>query len=307
MAGSSAMLTFIDTYLSVRRAAGYKLDTAQRYLASYARFAPNETHVRTETVLHWARQARSEASRAARLQALVRFARFAHTEDEHNEVPSPDMFRRHRDRRLPYLYSDAEIKRIVGYAQRLGPLDSLRPHTYSTLFGLLAATGMRISEALSLRLGDVTPDGLVIRQTKFRKSRLVYLHDSVANAVARYLAVRALVADADDHVFISHRGKHALHYPIAAETFQSVLRLAAISAPPGRPRPRLHDLRHTFAVKALQASRAARDHADQHMLALSTYLGHAHVADTYWYLDSTPQLMGDIADACDAFLQGDRS
>ena len=305
MAGSPAMLKTIDTYLNVRRAVGFKLKSAQHYLASYARFALCETHVRAETAIRWAGEARSEASRAARLQELVRFARFAHTEDERNEVPSSNVFRRRRHRRLPYLFSATEIMRIVAQAQRLGPRDSLRPHTYSTLFGLLAATGMRISEALSLRLGDITPDGLIIRETKFRKSRLVCLHASVVDAIDQYLALRVLVADADDHLFISHRGKHPLHYPIAGETFRKILKTAGISASPGRPQPRLHDLRHTFAVNALQACPVARDHVDQHMLALSTYLGHAHVADTYWYLDSTPQLMQDIAGACDTYLQGD--
>ena len=132
------MLKTIDTYLNVRRAAGFKLESTQRYLTSYARFAVSDTHVRTETVIRWAGLARSEASRATRLQELVRFARFAHTEDERNEVPSSDVFRRRRHRRLPYLFSAAEIVRIVEQVQHLGPRDSLRPHTYSTLFGLLS-------------------------------------------------------------------------------------------------------------------------------------------------------------------------
>ncbi|MCL2875473.1 MAG: tyrosine-type recombinase/integrase [Betaproteobacteria bacterium] len=299
------MLKSIDTYLNIRRAAGFKLKKTQTYLASYARFASGDIHVRAETAIRWAGLGRTESTRAVRLQELVRFARFAHTEDELNEVPSSDVFRHRRHRRLPYLFSAAEIIRIVGQAQRLGPSGSLRPHTYSTLFGLLAATGMRISEALSLRLCDITPDGLVIRETKFRKSRLVCLHPSVVDAIDEYLTLRTRVAGADDHLFISHRGKHPLHYPIACETFKTVLKAAKISAPAGRPQPRLHDLRHTFAVNALQACSVARDRADQHMLALSTYLGHAHVASTYWYLDSTPQLMRDIADACDTYLQGD--
>jgi integrase/recombinase XerD len=131
-------------------------------LHPYARFALSDTHVRADTAIRWAEQGRSEASRAARLQELVRFARFAHSEDERHEVPSSDAFRRRRHRRLPYLFSAAEIERIIEQAQCLGPPDSLRPHTYSTLFGLLAATGIRISEALSLRLRDITRDGLII-------------------------------------------------------------------------------------------------------------------------------------------------
>ncbi|MER2517220.1 MAG: tyrosine-type recombinase/integrase [Candidatus Accumulibacter phosphatis] len=236
----------IDTYLKVRRTLGFKLFTAQGYLVSYARFAAKagDVHMRTTTAIRWAKLGQSEASRAVRLNVLIRFARFAHAEERLHEVPPNHVFCHRCIRRHPYIFSDAEIVRILEQAQRLNPPGSLRPQTYSTLFGLLAATGMRISEALALRISDITPDGLIVRQTKFRKSRLVCLHDSVASAIGQYLVHRTKVVGADEHLFVSHRGGHPLGYAIAAETFQSVLAAAGVTAPPDRPRPRLHDLRH---------------------------------------------------------------
>jgi integrase len=296
----------IDTYLNVRRALGFKLDTVQGYLASYADFATSQgdMYVRAQSAIQWAELATSEASRGRRLDVLIRFARFAHADNNQHEIPPTGIFCSRHCRRQPYIFSDDEVQRIVQQARQLGPLDSLRPYTYSTLFGLLAATGMRISEGLALRINDITPDGLLIRETKFRKSRLVCLHDSVAAVLNRYLTLRSKVVGNDDHIFVSHRGGHRLHYHVAAETFSFVLDAAGINGTLGMPRPRLHDLRHRFAIKALLACPDSRCKVTQHMLALTTYMGHAHVGSTYWYLDSTPQLMNDIANACEAFLKG---
>jgi integrase/recombinase XerD len=235
---------------------------------------------------------------------LIRFARFVHADDSQHEIPPTGVFCRRHRRRQPYIFSDDEILRVVNQARQLGPPGTLRPHTYSTLFGLLAATGLRISEGLALRISDITPDGLLIRETKFRKSRLVYLHDSVTEALNLYLILRSKIAGNDEHIFVSHRGGHRLHYHVAAETFRFVLDAAGINGTPGMPRPRLHDLRHRFAVKALLACPDSRCKVTRHMLALTTYMGHAHVGSTYWYLDSTPQLMCDIANACETILKG---
>ena len=296
----------IDTYLTVRRALGFKLDTVQGYLANYACFATSQgdTHVRIQTAIQWAGQAVSEESRVRRLDVLIRFARFAHADDSKHEVPPNHVFCCRRHRRPPYIFSDDEVQRVVQQARKLGPPGTLRPHTYSTLFGLLASTGLRISEALALRIGDITPDGLLIRETKFRKSRLVCLHDSVAATLDRYLILRFKLGGDQEHIFVSHRGGHSLGYAIAAETFRFVLDAAGIHGTPSGPRPRLHDLRHRFAVKALLACPDSRGKVNRHMLALTTYMGHAHVGSTYWYLDSTPQLMSDIASACEALLEG---
>jgi integrase/recombinase XerD len=310
MAGGIAMLSdCVNAYLSLRRAAGFKLDTVERYLRSYADFATSrgDTHVVRDTVLAWAAKARSDESRGRRLDQLIRFARFVRADDPRHDIPPDHVFCKRQHRRIPYLLTDQEVARLLREAGNLGPTGSLRPHTYRTIFGLLAATGLRISEVLRLHFDDLTPDGLVIRETKFKKSRLVPLHGTVVEALDFYLEHRRRRAGADPYIFVSHRGGGRLGYDIVATTFQKVLDAAAIPDQPSRSKPRLHDLRHRFAVKALQACSDNRDHITRHMLALSTYLGHARVESTYWYLESTPPLMTDIAEACESFLTGGAS
>ena len=295
----------VNTYLSVRRAVGFKLKTVEGYLRSYANFATARGDIRvvSNTSIEWAGLATLQNQRANRLNVVIRFARFARAEDSCHEIPPANIFCGRRYRRTPYIFTDEEVQRLMLHSARLGPPGTLRPHTYSTLFGLLASTGLRISEALSLRFDDVTPEGLVIRETKFRKSRLVALHETAALALRHYLLRRGKFANCDDHVFVSCRGGK-LSYKIAATTFQEVLKAAGVQGKPNSPKPRLHDFRHRFAVKALQACPDGRDLVTRHMLALSTYMGHACLRSTYWYLESTPQLMKDIAGVCESFLQG---
>jgi integrase/recombinase XerD len=295
----------VDSYLAVRRAAGFALTPIEGYLRQFARFASGrgETHVVTHTAIAWATLAPSEAQRAYRLQIVRRFARFMHAEDPRHAVPPADVFRGHRQRPTPYIFSEEELQQLLGAAGRLGPVGSLRPQTYQTLFGLLAVTGMRVSEARNLHLQDVTADGLLIRATKFQKSRLLPLHATTRVALEQYLAQRRRIAGLAAHLFVTRRGG-PLSRTVITQTFHHVLTAAGIPQVTGPRRPRLIDLRHTFAVRALEASPEPRDAIGRHTLALTTYMGHTCVASTYWYLESTPQLMADIARSCAAFLYG---
>ncbi len=184
-------------------------------------------------------------------------------------------------------------------------MDSLLARSFSTLFALLASTGLRISEALALRFEDITDDGLVIRETKFRKSRLVPLHDTAVAGLERYLMFRRRCAGGENHLFVSPRGD-ALRYQYVRKNFRRLVQAIGLEPRPGQPRPQLHSFRHTFAVRALESCPDGRDRIAQHMLALSTYLGHASVAETYWYLQATPQLMKDVAHAAESFVKGER-
>jgi integrase len=181
----------------------------------------------------------------------------------------------------------------------------LRRDTYSTLFALLACTSLRASEAIRLRLQDITPDGLVIRCSKFRKSRLVPLHETARDGLERYLQHRCPYAPGDDHVFVSLRRKPLLLRDLET-AFQTAVRGIGLPEGSGRALPTPHSLRHTFAVRVLQACPDGRDAVTQNMVALSTYLGHAKIADTYWYLEAVPDLMTDIADRCERFVMGGR-
>lgn len=179
-------------------------------------------------------------------------------------------------------------------ASALGPRGSLRPKMYTTMLGLIAATGLRISEAIRLRLGDVTTAGLVVRETKFRKNRLVPLHQTTRQALEAYLKVRTKFAGTDDAVFLSERGT-GLRYTTVISSFLALLRSVGIHPGPGQRGPRIHDLRHTFAVRSLEQCVGNGEAVARHMVALSTYLGHAHIFDTYWYMQATPRLLADVA------------
>ena len=182
---------------------------------------------------------------------------------------------------------------------------TLRRDTYSTLFALLASTGLRLSEAIHLRLDDITPDGLVIRCSKFRKSRLVPLHETARAGLDRYLQRRLAYAPAEPLTSSCRSGGNRSCSMMPKSPFATAARAIGLPDSP-RARPTPHSLRHTFAVRALQACPDGRDAITRHMLALSTYLGHAKVADTYWYLEAVPELMTDIADSCERFVMGAR-
>lgn len=295
----------IDRYLEVRRAAGFELKGYESLLGDFARFAMHrsETHVRLETAIDWAAQAPSPYQRERRLAMVRRFADHARAEDPAHEIVPRNVFAKHKHRRpFPYIFSSEELLQLLDATAQLRPKRSLRPVTYYTLFGLLAATGLRISEAMHLVLDDVTTDGLVVRKTKFRKSRLLPLHETTQAALNRYLEQRQAVGGGDDHLFISRKGR-ALTYAMINGTFHFLVKRIQLRSESGQ-RPRIHDLRHHYALRPLEGSPGGHDRATRHMLALSTYLGHTHVRDTYWYLQATPRLMAGIADACEAFIQG---
>lgn len=298
----------IDAYLAIRRAAGFQLRVTEALLHHYARFAAarGETSVRAPTAVEWAALAPSPAQRGRRLETVTIFARHVHAEDARHEIPPMGVFSTRRIPYRPFIFTPAQIHQLLEHAARLPPAGSLRPRTYSTLFSLLAVTGLRISEALALRLEDLTPDGLLIRTTKFRKSRLVPLHPSAQRGLERYLECRRHLAGNDDHVFISLR-RRALDYHTVVATFLALVREMGLHPGPGQRGPRLHDLRHTFAVRALEACPSGYDQVSQHLLALSTYLGHAKLASTFVYLHTTPQLLADIAEQGERFSQGGRS
>jgi integrase len=168
---------------------------------------------------------------------------------------------------------------------------------------LLACTGLRASEAIRLRFDDITPDGLVIHRTQFRKSRLVPLHDTAQAGLERYLGQRRPYAPFDDHVFVSLRRK-PLRLADVEAAFRTAVKQVGLPLGPKGVRPTPHSLRHAFAVRALQTCPDGRDAITKHMLALSTYLGHTTVANTFWYLEAVPDLMLDIAERADRFVTG---
>jgi integrase len=293
-------------YVNLHSSLGFKFRTQGSLLRNFVAFA--ETHgdafVLRDRALDWAARAPSPPQRRNRLLTLRRFALAMQAEDPRHEVPPADALGRGRfERPIPHVYPVEAIVQLMGAAAQLRPAGSIRPLMYSTLFGLLAATGMRISEALALRLADVTVDGLVIQQTKFQKSRLIPVHDTTQRALDEYLAVRARLGTLDNALFVADNGKGPAYSTVIA-VFLRLARSIGLRDAPGQRGPRIHDLRHTFAVRSLESCGSDRNAISRHIIALSTYLGHAHATDTYWYLQATPTLMRQIAAASEALYQG---
>jgi integrase len=300
---------YVDRYIALRRTLGYKLRKPERHLRAFSGYATShgEAHIRTTTVLAWVTAAgQTQEARAERFRSVALFARFLHAEDPRHEVPARNPFAFRKTRPVPYIYTPDEIARILdaaGELRRQRP-NPLRRELYITMFGLIAATGLRISEAIALRVDDVWPDGVLhIRETKFCKSRLVPLHPTVVETLARYLERRRCIAAGSDYLFpsVQHR---ALCPGTVNYTFRCLLRRANIA--PGRKRqPRIHDLRHTFATRVLEQCGAERGKVARHFVALSTYLGHVDIRNTYWYLQATPEMMTDIAAAAEMLVGSD--
>lgn len=294
----------LDDYIALQRARGLKFTTQPCLLRSFVAAATlaGDTHVTTTRVLDWAVRTTSDVQARNRLAVVRRFAEHLAVADPAHEVPPADALGRWRfERRMPHIYTGDEIAALMMAARRLGPPGSIRGETLATAIGLLAATGLRVSEALGLDTRDMTSEGLVIRETKFRKTRLVPLHPTARTALKGYMRRRAQVRGAGDALFVNDHGRRPSYVTIYA-LFLRIGRETGIRGLPGEKGPRLHDLRHTFAVRSLEACDRDRRAISRHMLALGTYLGHADPSHTWWYLQATPTLMRHIADAGEALM-----
>jgi integrase/recombinase XerD len=295
----------VDSYLAIRRTLGFRLRDTETILRDFAAFAAakEDTHVCTRTVLEWIRTANGSPLRSCvRLRTVIRFARYLHAEDQRHEVPPENAFGHHRPhRRPPFLFTPGEVAALVRAARELGPEGSLRPHLYSTLFGLIASTGLRISEALNLRIEDVTPDGFIVRNSKFAKSRLLPLHPSTRSRLEHYLERRVQEANTCPFIFISAKGVQ-LHANTVRGVFHRLVDSLGITR--STLRPRVHDLRFYFANQALTNAPADPQSISRHMVALTTYLGHSDARNSYWYLEATPALFSKIAQSCEDFAKG---
>ena len=286
----------VDRYIDLHRALGKGFNKHEKYLRDFAAFAAGrlDQRVTVSLILAWAGSAATPKSAQDRYDQARAFATFLHAEDAQHEVPVAGLFGRSRRRRpAPHILSQDQISGILAEALLVPGLSPISPQTYHTLFGLLASTGLRISEALSLRCDDLTEDGLITRKGKFGKSRLVPLHASTRAALDRYLERRCTVRDASHDLFVLGHG-HAPTATRAHVVFVRIVRKLGYRRPTG-PGPRLHDLRHTFAVRSLETCGNDLQSVLRHMRALSTYLGHVDIANTYWYLEATPVLLQMIA------------
>jgi integrase len=298
------MIAAVDTYLAVRRLGGFALSNTEYLLRSFAAYAGahDDVVIRTATVITWASLGPSLAQRHRRYETVRQWAEQLHLDNPRHDVPPARYFGYRKTRRPPRLYTETEIDQLLTVAARLGPVDALTRQTYVALLSLLTATGLRISEALALRTTDLTGEGLIIRKTKFQKTRLVPLHETARSGLAQYLGHPARPPSDEPWVFVSDAGQ-PLRYRDVHAVFRRLVTDAGLSRSGGRP-PTLHGLRHTFAVRALMATPTDRAHVGQAMRALATYLGHVSIASTYWYLEATPDLLVDIAAVSERLVTG---
>ena len=283
-------------YLELRRALGFKLDRAGLYLPEFVAFlaAHGSSVITTELALRWAQQPATSlpVSWAGRLSTVRGFARFHQALDPRTEVPPSDLIPRSGRRPRPYIYTGREIATLMQATRRLSyPLQAA---TYATVIGLLSVTGMRIGEARGLDEGDVdwSRGLLTVNRTKFQKSRLVPVHDSTLAALRRYAAQRDRVFPhrPTPSFFVTTIGTRLTKQHFG-HVFRRIVRTSGVGRV-GERDPRIHDLRHTFAVNTLSDAYRSGSDAEHQMLSLSTYLGHANPSATYWYLSATPELLG---------------
>lgn len=268
----------LTRYLALRDALGFKFRSQAVVLRSFVAFAEanGDIKITSARVLEWAVNAPSPEQRRNRLLIVRRFAISLHAEDRAHEVPSDGALgKANRRRRLPFIYSAADIEHLLTAAAALLPVGSIRPCTYYTLFGLIAATGMRVSEALGLCLSDITADGIVIEKTKFKKSRLVPVHATTREAIDHYLDRRRAIATNSDALFVAPTGLPPA-YPTVVRVFLQLVRSIGLRGAPGQQGPRIHDMRHTAAMELLQAG------VDISVIAL--WLGHESIQTTQVYL-----------------------
>lgn len=288
----------VQDYLALRRSLGFKLRCTGALLLKFAAFTESRgaEYVTISLALEWATQSphQQPATSAERMKAVRVFARLQHAIDPRTEVPPFGLLPYRPLRSRPYLYTDEEIRRLLEATSRLSSRRGIRPHSYHCLLGLLAVSGLRISEALALQERDVDLQAgiLTIRQSKFRKSRLVPLHPSTVNVLRHYVEQRDLLlpARSSDSFLVSDLGR-PLEVSAVRRTFHELSRWTGLRQGTINRGPRLHDFRHRFAVETLIRWYRAGQDVQRRLPVLSTYLGHAHVSDTYWYLTHCPELM----------------
>lgn len=295
----SALSEHLDRYLTLRRAMGYRLVEHGRLLAGFVAHldASGETVVTVEAAVSWAAPPTTSAARASRRLSMIRgFASYLTAFEARTEVPPANCFGATHRRQIPYWYSAAEIDALMTAARCLP--NALPAATFETVIGLMAATGIRPSEARGLDRGDIDfeHDELTVTANKLNKTRLLPIHPSVTAALHHYRVVRdrACPGPSTPAFFVTAAGTRIDGHHLAVP-FRQLCDDSGITAGPGRRAPRLYDLRHTFAVNTLLDWHADDVDTAARLPTLSTYMGHLKPSATYWYLQAAPELMAIVA------------
>ena len=299
MKNHKSMIDWVEEYVNYRRSLGFQLQIDESELIRFAKYVDEIQHrgpLTTEILLSWVQKAKSTNFQHRRFETVCSFAGYVSIYIPETEIPSRATLKIKCRRPEPYIYSTPQIKELLKACDELS--GNLRPQTYNTLFGLLAATGLRVSEALKLNRKDVDLDHgiLTVRETKFRKSRLLPVHTSTIQALRRYTTNRNNIhpLPRSEMFFLSEAGS-SLPYPTVNYTFQKLRRCLGWKCKNTKRYPRIRDLRHTFACQRLLKWYEEGVNVNHSIPFLSAYLGHIKVSDTYWYLTGVPKLMAITA------------
>lgn len=296
----TALRKALSDYLEIRRALGFKLRDAGTRLEKFVCFMESieEPVITTHLALSWAQHDKAilPAGWAANLSHIRLFAEYCSGIEPRTEVPPVGILPSHYRRKSPYVFTSDQIRKLLNAANDLTPYHGLRPRTYVTIFGLLAATGLRVSEAVGLQRDavDFTRGLIEVRSTKFNKTRLVPVSESTVSALQSYASRRdeLLPRPITPWFFVAPRGGPIYLRPLRV-VFIELSRQIGLRGATDHFGPRLHDLRHSFAVQALLRWYRAGQDVEQKLPQLSTYLGHSHPSDTYWYLSAVPELLAE--------------
>ena len=292
-----ALKIHLDAYLKLRRQLGYKMKEAGYLLRNFVGFTEAEgaDFITTKLAVRWAAKPDIKPlQRGIRLGMVRRFAEYVSAHDARTEVPAQKLLPCNFVRRDPFHYSDEQVMQLIEGAKQIAPSDKIKGPTLGTLIGLLAVTGMRVGEALALECGDVDWDQalLTLRMTKGNKARLIPLHSSTVAALQRYASIRDDVyPERETTSFFVWEGGGRLIYDSVNRWFLLVACQAGLRRPGDRRGPRVHDLRHYFAIRTLLNWYRSNADVEARLPELATYLGHVHVRDSYWYLSAVPQLL----------------
>lgn len=309
----NTMAAAVKDYLDTRRQLGFALVAPGTELMRFARYADARGHLgplNQDLILGWAREHVKQTSAvtpARRLEVIRPFAAYHRQFEPSSEVPPLGMLGRGHRLLTPHIYTDKEIAQILESSRNLEPRGGLRPLTYVALFGLITATGLRLSEALGLNTQDVnlTAGIITVMQTKFRKSRSIPIHHSVVCELDSYIRAFAGLRRADPRApFFITEASSAVPVRTVEGVFRRIVTAMGCQVRGDHRAPRIHDLRHTFAVRRLQTWREQHQCIDQALFWLSTYLGHTKISDTYWYLTGVPELMDSIGNRLEHFVAG---
>ncbi len=286
----------LGDYLALRRALGYRLDRPEKLLNQFLTHleATEQEVVTVAAALEWAQLPRNGASNwwGYRLSVVRGFATYLHALDPAHEVPATALLPQRPQRATPYLYSQVEVTALMSAASSLRT--PLRRATLATLIGLLAVTGMRVGEAIALDRTDIdhSTGRLLVRSGKFNKTRELWLDPTTLAALKRYQRLRDQAAPSTDTAafFVSAAGTRLLYCNVQ-HTFHRLVALAGLTPRSTSCRPRIHDLRHSFAVQAMIDAYSTGQDAQRRLTLLSTWLGHTDPGNTYWYLSASPELM----------------